>query len=243
MMSRLSDTQSLVKWEDRRAIKNLMGKYTSACLIKKELEIFDTFWSGGSEDVCLGFNDGYYVGTNAVKGYYQAVHQNTQKKAEIIKNVFADKLTDKEAEDMYGAGPFDNRPVSTPLIEIAGDGKTAKGIWQSTGSYADITASGPVSFWTWGFYTVDFIKENGFWKIWHLSYVNDVDTMCGQTWTRANIPFPEAPAFSDASECILPEYCVTVPVRERYHEKRPFTKTPRLPEPYEMFADTFSYGI
>lgn len=242
-MNEFSDIRMLERWEDWRAIKNLMGKYTSSILIKKEREIFGLFWSRSCDDVCLTFNNGSYVGADAIRGYYDAVDRNTRIKAAVIKNAFADKLKDKSADELYGAGPFDNLPVSTPLIELAGDGLTAKGLWQCTGSYADVTVSGPVSYWTWGYYAVDFIKEDGEWRIWHLVYVNDVDTICGQTWVCENIPYPEVEAFAVVRECSLPEYSVSRVVRELYSETRPFTRTPRLPEAYDAFSDTFSYGI
>ena len=32
-------------------------------------------------------------------------------------------------------------------------------------------------------------------------------------------------------------------LREEYSAERPFAPSPRLPEPYTTFAETFSYGI
>ena len=59
----------------------------------------------------------------------------------------------------------------TPVIEIAGDGKTAKGVWDSFGP--NITNPDKVGNWLWVKYAVDFVKEDGVWKIWHLQ-VNPV---------------------------------------------------------------------
>ena len=44
--------------------------------------------------------------------------------------------------------------------------------------------------WTWGYFAVDFIRENDGWKIWHMQYVNDVDCICGQSWGRASSLIP-----------------------------------------------------
>ena len=54
----------------------------------------------------------------------------------------------------------------TPVIEIAGDGQTAKGVWDSFGP----SVGGPndEGGWFQAKYGVDFVKENGVWKIWHL---------------------------------------------------------------------------
>ena len=49
------------RWEDQRTIKNLMGKYVNCLLLNRQGEIFDSFFST--------FNDGSYIGPDAVKGY------------------------------------------------------------------------------------------------------------------------------------------------------------------------------
>jgi hypothetical protein len=41
----------------------------------------------------------------------------------------------------------------------------------------------------------------------------------------------------------FPEPNVPAVLREAYYPGRPFTESPALPEPYETFAETFSYGI
>lgn len=54
----------------------------------------------------------------------------------------------------------------TPVIEIAADGKTAQGVWDSWGPL--VMNIDVIGDWLWVKYGVDFIKENGQWKIWHL---------------------------------------------------------------------------
>ncbi len=54
----------------------------------------------------------------------------------------------------------------SPVIEVAGDGKTAKGVWDSFGP--NIVDPNKEGGWLWVKYGVDFVKENGAWKIWHL---------------------------------------------------------------------------
>jgi len=59
--------------------------------------------------------------------------------------------------------------MSNPIIEVAGDGKTAKGVWIACGMVAmkDKKTNRPAGYWEWNRYGIDFIKENGQWKIWH----------------------------------------------------------------------------
>lgn len=62
-------------------------------------------------------------------------------------------------------GQLHNHSMLTPVIEIAGDGKTAKGVWDSMQPGAN---NGESSNWGWTKYAVDFVKEDGVWKIWHM---------------------------------------------------------------------------
>ncbi len=170
------------------------------------------------------------------------MYRNNLFKAALIQNAFPEALEDKSLEELYGAGPFDNLPASTPLIEIAGDGETAKGLWYCHGTAADLTPGGVASTWSWGYYCADFVKEDGAWRFWHLCWLNDIVTLCGQTWTKPNVPYPPLPEFADVEKLALPAPTVACTVRELYRPDRPFTPTPPLPEPYLHFSETFSYG-
>jgi hypothetical protein len=60
-------------------------------------------------------------------------------------------------------------PESSPIIELADDGKTAKGAWISPGIEANRFTSEAKPFWAWAKLGADFVKEaDGKWKIWHL---------------------------------------------------------------------------
>lgn len=48
------------RWEDRREIQNIMGRYTYDLLMKREKDIFATYWCQQAPDPCLGVNEGYY---------------------------------------------------------------------------------------------------------------------------------------------------------------------------------------
>ena len=236
-------TEQLVqRWEDQRAIKNLMGKFANLVLLNREGEVYGAFWSA-ADDTCLGFNDGYYVGKEAVSGYYAAVEARNMLVAKTLQARFPEQLSDQTDEELYGIGPFKVRPLYNPLIEIAGDGKTAKGLWSCQGAHNEVGTSGPVANWTWGYFAVDFVKEADGWKIWHLLYVNDVDSICGQSWGKPEQPYPELPEFAALGEFQYPAYTVSTPVRALYTPDRPVTLTPEIPVPYETFAETFSYGV
>ena len=231
------------RWEDRRELQNLMGRYTYALLLKQEKDIFDTFWCQAAPDPCLGFNDGYYQGYDAVRGYFNALHEKNLLRTMLIMQDFSDKAQDLTAEELYGAGILEHKPLGNQIIEIAGDGQTAKGFWYVVGKEDEYGASGPLSYWTFGMYGVDFIRENDQWRIWHLTYAEDIHTPCGESWTTQPRQRPKNPAYQLMADFKLPAYTVTAQVHVSYTPDRPFTRTLPLPEAYETFSETFSYGV
>ena len=56
--------------------------------------------------------------------------------------------------------------ITTPVIVVAGDGKTAKGVFVACGLVANKNreTGKPTAMWEWNKYGVDFIKEDGKWK-------------------------------------------------------------------------------
>lgn len=229
------------RWENQRAIKNLMGKYANCVILNWEGEIYDRFWSQKA-DICLGFNDGWYQGPEAVSAYYRAVRDRNALVASLLQKRFPEQLGGQSEEEIYGIGPFKVRPMACPVIEVAADGQTAKGLWFCQGAYNNVETCGPVAHWTWGYFAVDFVREDR-WKIWHMQYVNDVDCICGQSWGKPARPLPDLPEFAPLADFHLPEYTVKTALRELYTPNRPLTETPRIPEAYDTFANTFSYGL
>jgi hypothetical protein len=140
-------------------------------------------------------------------------------------------------------GQLGVKPVDTFVLEVAGDGKTAKGLWSLHGTYAEVTTAGPVSYWDWGYYCVDFRLEEAGWKIFHMQYLQDIGTPTGGDWAEEPLEFPADPLFAAMGDFHFPEPNVPVVLRERYYPGRPFTESPPLPEPYETFDETFSYGL
>jgi hypothetical protein len=239
---RFSAEQLMDRWEDQREIKNLMGKYINCVLLNRDAEIFGMLWSE-KPDVCLGLNDGWYVGPEAVSGYYEAVRRRNALVAQLLQKRFPEELGGKSAEEIFGIGTFRVYPITSPVIRIAGDGRTAKGLWYCQGAHAEVTSGGPTSLWSWGYYAADFVREGDEWKLWHLQITNDVDSRCGYNWGKPTPELPDLPEFEPLKGFSLPEYTVKAVVREPYSPARPLAGAPRLPEHYETFADTFSYGI
>ena len=234
--------QVMDQWEALRAVKNLMGKYVNCLLLNRQKDIWDLFWSKTKEDVSLGLNNGYYTGPKDIQNYYSAIAAGNMRKAKLLQKSLPEQLGNLSDEELYGVGPFYVHPLGAPLIEVAEDGQTAKGIWHCMGAYADVKLDGPTSSWLWGYYAGDFILEDGKWRIWHLLYLRDVDCTCGESWGNA-YPAPEPlPEFAALREFQMPAPTIEKELWAIYTPRRPYTAPPRIPEPYDTFANTFSYG-
>lgn len=230
------------RWEDQRDIKNLMGIYVNHIIMNLDADIFARLWAS-REDVCYGDNDGWYVGPAAIKSYYTAIHDRNELVAELLQKKFPEEIGHRTAEENFGIGTFRDFPVACPVIEIAGDGQTAKGLWYCWGSQAKVLSCGPTSSWTWGYYAADFVREGDCWKIWHLQITNDVDARCGTDWGKPEEELPERPEFAPLRDFAMPARSVARVNRIKYSAQRPLTGSPGIPEPYHTFADTFSYGV
>ena len=237
-----TDEQLLTRWEDQRAVKNLMGIYANLVVQNREGEMLERIWSA-ADDISLMFNNGAYVGRHDVDAYYTACVQRNRLVAKLMQQRLPNKLGGMSEEEIYGVGPFKALPMSCPIIEIADDGKTAKGLWFCQGTYSNVEACGPASYWTFGYYAADFKKEDGRWKLWHLQYLNDIDCLCGQSWAEPQTPYDPIPEFAPLADFAYPEYTVKKQFRALYTKDRAAAPAPEIPVPYATFDETFSYGV
>jgi hypothetical protein len=129
--------------------------------------------------------------------------------------------------------------LTTPVIEVAGDGKTAKGMWTSPGAEALALGGELVAQWNWVRYGIDFIKEGGRWKFWHFHIYRTFATPFHKSWVETALE--AAPKPEDAPD--------DFPRPDRpntYHDPYSLTRDPRKapmpPEPYSTFEGTFSYA-
>ncbi len=241
-MKTFTPEELLSRLEWRREIRNIMGKISHDYAVKQEAEIYSRYFSK-RVDVCLGLNNGYYKGAEAVKGYYKALGDEIQLGSHLIQKLFPKELGDKTEEELYGVGMISYVPFESQLIEIADDGQTAKGIWNVRGSTCKLTQGGPVANWIFGWAAVDFVLEDEEWKILNLLLVYNIDHQSGVKFCEEEKVFETVPGLEPMADFKLPEPNVPMTVMETYYPDRPKTRSPRLPEPYTTFAETFSYGI
>jgi len=145
-------------------IQNMAGmhEYYHSALMH-EAEL-NNVWSK-RDDIAWKNNSDYYANRKAVYNFY----------GEGVKKM------DKTAALWY-------HMLASPVIVVSGDGQTAKAVWQSFGNVSGTN----MAQWTEEKYSMDLIKENGIWKIWHLrtyvEFYTNVDAEKG--WLTQNLAAP-----------------------------------------------------
>jgi hypothetical protein len=132
--------------------------------------------------------------------------------------------------------------LTTPVIEVAGDGKTAKGVWISPGleTLRDPKTGNLRGFWCWTKYGIDFAKEDDRWKIWHYHVYRIFRTPYDVDWVEEYEQNMEAESQSPLEQIMKRDKPSSYDHPYSKTTKREYVPAP--PEPYETFDETFSYG-
>ena len=141
--------KAAIRANDIADCNNLMGLhvwYHASFLNNIELEKCWVTTPEYTKTATWAQNANYWIGMDNIKAYYGPVTPYEQTKA-----------------------GFQFHVTTTGVVEIAEDGKTAKGVWYTPGA---IGMGGSVQG-MWERYGIDFVNENGVWKIWHLHVYTD----------------------------------------------------------------------
>lgn len=139
-----------------------------------------------------------------------------------------------------GEGCFKLNHICTPVVEVARDGQTARGMWLSVGMEAlkreDLAGMypDPLSVWVFGTWCMEFVQENGVWKIWHLQIFDEVQTVYEKGWSEtADSPIPRDPG--------LPPVSKASTRHNPFHTGRKPVLHAEPPVPYPTYADGMSF--
>jgi len=125
--------------EDLLAIQQLQSKYNQLLFTQDYARIVEECFAKKAEGIEVEFSDsGVYRGRAGVERLYKAF--------EATKKI---------------PGFFTMHLTVNPYIVIAGDGQSARSSWMSPGA----TASSAGARWVWGPYYVDYVREDGEWRI------------------------------------------------------------------------------
>jgi hypothetical protein len=198
-------------------IQNLMGKYVNMHEVARDHELPDMLYAQKTPGVSAEVGDlGVFLGQDGIRRLLVPRKGDTK-------------------------GTLMSHPLTTPVIEVAGDGKTAKGVWWAQAFVAggrNPKTGKPGAFFEYTKYGCDFVKEDNKWKVWHYHVYRLYETPFDKPWT-------------DVDESNL-HPAANIPSRPKadlpstyWHPYSPTTQmelVPLPPEPYETFGETFSYG-
>ena len=242
---------------------NLAGKheaYHTAVQHRAELENCWVYDPEYTETMSWTNNSQFMYGKENVYGFYCGVE------TEVINwlngAIAADEYgVIQNTEDWYGAGMLWYHMLMSPVIEVAGDGQTACGLWQSFGTVTQPQGGGIGETWTMEDYTMVFAKQSGGdWRIWHLRtfvhfYTNTDNHWYEQNQASASKPEVEGyDAMAQGSGSGEPSGAPSGGGQDQYSVNGlyyvgyslydvPVLAT--IPEPYETWADiedTFAWG-
>ena len=245
ILKRLETLEAQISRQNARdEITNLFAAYQSEFSAQVGDALVDKYWSS-REDITIELGaSGIYMGHRGIPTYYQK-----------------DRIP----------GNYTVYTLSSPCIEIAGDGLTARGLWTSVGmetESGDLGPQPPLDFegrklfscvtedgkkyraeWIWQRFGVDFILEDGTWRIWHLHAYEIMRCPFDRDWVRysterfstdglridaqfkSNIPFP--PGVPPENNAFL-----GTTFHWQYKPDALAPEFPKAPVPYVSFDET-----
>jgi hypothetical protein len=197
-----------------REINDLMSKYQYLHTVAMFAEHADLFAKRDDSFVQVG-TWGMYKGWESIRRLYAGVHAR-----------------------LYVPGHMDEHVNTTPMVVVAGDGKTAKGVWICPGhdSFVDAETGEPDAAWCWIKYGCDFIKmDDGKWYIWHLLVFLTFYTTYDTPWTVGGEHVLADPAASMPPE--LKPDAPSLPWHDPYTPGQEREFLPAFPLPYETYDE------
>lgn len=233
----LTPAEQIRRVWDVLEIKNLMARrayYNSFRLYRQTMEELWVTSPQRRADASYGQNGGYQIGYDGI--FENMVILAEQRQAERLRAFRQADPSIIPAEENLGIGEMEMHPLTTPLVEVAEDGLTAKGMWYCPSSATVSAPDGTIcAQWIYERIGVDFVKEDGRWKIWHLFCGTDITQTPGTDRAEEDIrDLPLVPApdsgiqLSQAYQAYTPQYN--------------WSAYPPVPWPHKSFDPADSYG-
>jgi hypothetical protein len=129
----------------------------------------------------------------------------------------------------------------TPCIVVAGDGETAKGVWSSFGWESAPTDEGVKASWNANQIGVEFIYENGAWKIRYLQVFTTFVSDYRKSWTAGEPDWykPEFKGWPKAGDKWVDYADGATTFYRPYDQKIPRLYWPQTPQPYYTYDNSY----
>jgi len=193
--------------------ENIMGKFAYFYFAARMTELVSLFTK--RNDVKIEMPWGIYRSADAAARCFLQDH--------------TDRDTKDAAKNETLKGRMVMHDMCTPVVEVAGDGRTARGCWISPGLEAYAQNGKGTGYWSWYKYAADFVSEDGQWKLWHLGMYPYFASEYHKNWSESP-KFVFAPATNHSDEPAPKRYYYSVDAIYPDNEPEP-------PLPYATFAD------
>jgi hypothetical protein len=195
-------------------VQNVMGRYSYWHTANMHAECVDLF-ALKTPGVQAEMMWGVYTGADGIRRLYEGWHRHLGPAA--------------------NAGSMHMHTLTTPVIEVAGDLRTARAVWVSPGheTMGPLETGGePRAHWAWCKYGCDFVLEDGEWKIWHLHVFGIFLAPYGRSWVEQPEDMVDAPPMLDEHK---PDRAPTT--HWQYMPDRVYVNEPAPPSPYATFDE------
>ena len=197
--------QQITGLQDMNAIQKLQAQYVHS-LFTQRYENIPALYAQHNPDVSLEFSDsGLFKGLDSVTRLYNAFGPTRKVPGFFIMHM-----------------------AVNPYIEIAADGLSAKSHWLSPGASNSPSASS----WIWGPYYVDYVKEEGQWRILHSNlaplFRNPYQYSWGESPNHGSVNVAQMLGLEPDGPSSLYR-----PFNEVKQEQDMFRNHPDLPAPYQ----------
>ncbi len=214
-MKQFTSEERIRRVWDREEAKAVLCRHAYFEAANRRNDSLEQLWVQEPEHqatASYGKNWGYYVGMDAIRGYY--VDRN-----------------------LIGA-PGTNicHPVATICIEEAEDGKTSQAMWYNA-SYETRMVNGVLTpLWIAEKCSADLIKEGDDWKIWHMFIGVDMQCEASENFKdqKVDLPAAENPVAVEFGTPNLP--------MDAYVTRYNYYDYPGIPAAYASFQDKGSSG-
>lgn len=227
---------------DREQLQKIMAKRVFLAANEQRRKEINDLWVTEPQNrktASYGKNWGYHIGMDNIVKYYVVSHRRQMQK-DLDTCAAADTSVPHTVDDV-GFGCLSAYPINTPLIFVAGDGKTAQGIWYCVGQETKRLPDGNAdAVWRCQKIGVDFIRENSGWKIWHLVEIVDVNCRAGENYSEQPVIMtPDDPSLAEVKlEFGTPDYpLLTHDSRFNWRDEYPW-----IPKPYFSYSESMGFG-
>lgn len=243
-----TDEERIQRVWDVLEIKNVMARhvyYHAFSLHRQEME---ELWVQDPElrkTASFGQSWGFQLGYDTIWKNYVTMNDEGLAQRKAAQKKWDPSIPDDDAYGMTGGAGM--HTLTTPIVEIAGDGKTAQGMWYTPGqlTFTEFDDDGSElesnCMWMFEKYAMDFVKEDGEWKIWHLFVGSDFACGVGEDFTKQRQFGVDEGLGEGEDDMGGMKMDITYPITA-YDCTLNWPAWPPLPKPYDTFAETVSYG-